>query len=199
MTVARRMVAEQFLGWPVEQLRPNGSREPPPLRAVLGAARHSKVGLFFAKPPLALARKGEAGGTEAVVCRRKRIRSLFSGRRQRPLQNKLQLSRVARSGGDSRALWARLLLNCGFSVDASGESQVSVANVAAFRLGVASAVMGRSRPNECPSFGLSSSRLCESPPLRAVLGAARHSKVGLFFAKPPLASAREIRCADNQT
>ncbi len=61
-------------------------------------------------------------------------------------------------------------MNCGFSVDASGESQVSVANVAAFRLGVASAVMGRSRPNECPSFGLSSSRLCESPALAVPLG-----------------------------
>ena len=35
-----------FLVAPVEQLRPYGSREPPPPRAGLGAARHSKAGFF---------------------------------------------------------------------------------------------------------------------------------------------------------
>ena len=34
----------------VEQLRPVGSREPPPPRAVRDAARHPKAGFFFAKP-----------------------------------------------------------------------------------------------------------------------------------------------------
>ncbi len=40
----------------VEKLRLKESREPPPPRAVRGAARHTKVGLFFAKLPLAEAR-----------------------------------------------------------------------------------------------------------------------------------------------
>ena len=42
----------------VEKLRLKESREPPPPRAVRGAARHTKVGLFFAKLPLAATRKG---------------------------------------------------------------------------------------------------------------------------------------------
>ncbi len=55
------------IGRHVEQLRLKESREPPPPRAVRGAARHSKAGVFSAKaagvgPQEGLAKLGSIGG-----------------------------------------------------------------------------------------------------------------------------------------